>query len=410
MKSRLLLLIGIITALATTAEAQTVYVAGKQDKAIKVWKNGVLLHTLTDGVEYTMAEDIFVDGDDVYVAGAEYNANRKYVAKIWKNGSEAFTFGSGEYESNAVGVHVSAGNVYTAGTEYTKTGSIARIWKNNEVLYELATNDNNPVLTAMYVDGNDIYVCGTSEETPFSRRKATVWKNGSKLFMFGPSVSSGTTWSNAYDIAVSDGRVYVSGYDTNITVAVVYCYSGSSSDGVICRYAATQRVNPSAYAYTLDVVGRDVYTIVTSGTRIVYKNSSELYSLNPAYAYDISVKDNNVYMTGMESDIGKVWKNGEELYTLDGGTSGIALFVVPSTTGIRTPAEESLSISFSPVTGSVTVSGLQGHEILTFYAINGQMLLSHQATGRTESVAVGHLPAGMYLVRVDTKVLKWVKR
>ena len=51
----------------------------------KYWKNGAPV-TLSDGAFDAGANAIDVLGEDVYVAGYEYNAAGVSIAKLWKNG------------------------------------------------------------------------------------------------------------------------------------------------------------------------------------------------------------------------------------------------------------------------------------------------------------------------------------
>ena len=44
------------------------YIVGYEGNVAKYWKNGVAT-SLTDGIKSTDATDIFVSGNDVYVAG-----------------------------------------------------------------------------------------------------------------------------------------------------------------------------------------------------------------------------------------------------------------------------------------------------------------------------------------------------
>ena len=69
-----------------------------------------------------------------------------------------------------------------------------------------------------------------------------------------------------------------------------------------------------------------------------------------------------------------------------------------------------ITVSLSPGTDFVKISGLKGNETLYFYHINGQLAASRKASGEIESVPVNHLPAGIYFVKTDTgQALKWVK-
>ncbi|MCL2649607.1 MAG: T9SS type A sorting domain-containing protein [Candidatus Azobacteroides sp.] len=70
-----------------------------------------------------------------------------------------------------------------------------------------------------------------------------------------------------------------------------------------------------------------------------------------------------------------------------------------------------LSISPSPATNLITVSGLLPAEMFYIYNINGQQLLSRKATAQTEQIIVDYLPAGIYFVRTSNgQALKWMKK
>ncbi len=70
-----------------------------------------------------------------------------------------------------------------------------------------------------------------------------------------------------------------------------------------------------------------------------------------------------------------------------------------------------VNIYSAPIPGFVTVSGLQGNETLHFYNMNGSLLFSRKANGEAETIPVGHLPAGVYVMKLGNgEVLKWVKK
>ncbi|MDR0412593.1 MAG: leucine-rich repeat protein [Dysgonamonadaceae bacterium] len=80
-------------------------------------------------------------------------------------------------------------------------------------------------------------------------------------------------------------------------------------------------------------------------------------------------------------------------------------------TGITNVETQASIIHSHPATDFITISGLQGNETLDFYAISGQRMLSCKATGETENIPVGHLPAGVYFVKTGTgESLKWIKK
>ncbi|MCL2651862.1 MAG: T9SS type A sorting domain-containing protein [Candidatus Azobacteroides sp.] len=68
------------------------------------------------------------------------------------------------------------------------------------------------------------------------------------------------------------------------------------------------------------------------------------------------------------------------------------------------------SVSPSPAVDFITVSGLQSNETLYVYDINGQLLITRKATSATETVPVGNLPSGIYLLKTSNgQTVKWVK-
>ena len=65
----------------------------------------------------------------------------------------------------------------------------------------------------------------------------------------------------------------------------------------------------------------------------------------------------------------------------------------------------------SPATDFISISGLQNNEKFSIYNINGQQLLSRQASNEIENIPVSHLPAGIYFVKMSNgQTLKWVKK
>ena len=84
----------------------------------------------------------------------------------------------------------------------------------------------------------------------------------------------------------------------------------------------------------------------------------------------------------------------------------------PSFTGIDA-INDPISIKAypNPSTDYITVSGLQNNETIRLYNLNGQLLLTRKATGEKETIAVSHLPAGIYFAKTEMgKVLKFLKK
>jgi len=108
----------------------------------KLWKNGVV-QDLTDGTREACAYSVYVYGNDVYVAGFEFNAQNTHVAKYWKNGV-AQDLTDGTNNAHAHSIYVSNNDVYVVGFEYNaQHEKVAKLWKNG-----VAQNLTDGTLTA----------------------------------------------------------------------------------------------------------------------------------------------------------------------------------------------------------------------------------------------------------------------
>lgn len=156
-----------------------------------LWKNGVpqVLENIGWG---SFAQDVYVDGNDVYVAGREFDDVFQLHAVLWKNGVRTRL---SENSSQAMCVVVSDGNVYVAGwdTDDYDYSLKATLWVNG--VPQRVGGPNSYARSVVVVDG-DIYMAGYEWEEPQHRRRAIYWKNGEKISL--PHVYS----SEGHDIFI----------------------------------------------------------------------------------------------------------------------------------------------------------------------------------------------------------------
>ena len=93
-----------------------------------LWKNGVPTY-LTDGLSSdAMANDIFIDGTDIYACGRRSSGGSGEYAQLWKNGVATVLSASGS-NGIAQSVYVKNGDVYVS--ELGFLSGPVRLWKNN---------------------------------------------------------------------------------------------------------------------------------------------------------------------------------------------------------------------------------------------------------------------------------------
>jgi hypothetical protein len=69
-----------------------------------------------------------------------------------------------------------------------------------------------------------------------------------------------------------------------------------------------------------------------------------------------------------------------------------------------------LNIYPNPVTDAVTIVGLEGGELITFFNLAGQLVLQSIAVGDMVNISISALPKGLYLVNITKgKAEKTVK-
>lgn len=221
-------------------DAGDVYVTGYETQIVGVnvayvWKNGEVLHTLTDGTRLGFAPGLWVEGTDVYAAGYDNVMYGNSVGYVWKNGEELYRFGDNSSLVVCNDVCVADGIVYAAGYEYLPgepDHRIAKYWKDG---VEVALNGDGTwqaEATGIVVRNGEVFVTGKMVDPATRAETACVWKSGEAVFLPGGVTSYKTDFDsqgNAYTV----GWGYVDGdlrgmVWKNFTEAVPYPTDGKS--------------------------------------------------------------------------------------------------------------------------------------------------------------------------------------
>lgn len=303
--------LGTITACGSVASAGDIFVSGSVttgglNQIGCYWKNGIFT-AISNGNTNIAANSIYVSGNDVYLAGEEFNVNtNNYVAKFWKNGTE--TTLSNATSSHSTAVFVSGGNVYVIGTETTGFQRTAKLWKNGVSSTLVDGRD----VTAIFVSGNDVYVAGETQSF-----NAVLWKNGNIIF------THPHTHVVFNSIFVLGTDVYLAGfeYDLGIIKNIAKTWKNGVETNLTNGTASTD-------ATGIFVSGNDVYAVGQESNPVTFKTRAKLWKngvetnltngLSYAFATGVKVVGTDVYVCGREQqllnnnyfDAAMLWKNG----------------------------------------------------------------------------------------------------
>jgi hypothetical protein len=326
----------------------TVYIAGNIGTNAVLWKNGVP-DTLSSTI--STANQVFVSGTDVYVAGISQGilnsltvapdiASGQYVywkngtqnnidtpqaighpgsvaiagtdvyyanGYAWKNGAmislpgiaaQPTNNGTGNNGQGTVITNFAAGtDIYFAGIDSLNNGVY---WKNGN--YNLAApyggrGTTLPLVSTMYVSGNDVYVGGMAV-------KAVYWLNGTANFL--PPRSDGSFVSNFTSIFVSGTDVYTTGFlfptqtPSGAFLGPAYWKNGVENDlqvitppGPFTFYTTTSVfvLGPDVYVAGFSSYYPPPYTTMTD-TAVYWKNGVETSLHKTGQALSIYVQAN----------------------------------------------------------------------------------------------------------------------
>lgn len=180
-------------------DSPIIYVAGETKHASVVWRNG-----FADTLAFSaVAQSVYVEGNDTYVAGWISNGPFDAIAMYWKNG-DPINLSDHEFETYAKSIAVSNNDVYVAGFELNSQHK-ARCWKNG-IPIQLDLNDAlHSYAVSIFVSGDDVYVAGWVLNLN-GKSSAVYWKNGRMVLL-----TDGSSDSMAESIFVTGQDVYVVG-------------------------------------------------------------------------------------------------------------------------------------------------------------------------------------------------------
>jgi hypothetical protein len=291
--------------------AEDVYVVGRTSSGPAYWVNGVRTDMPSD---CAAAKAIFVDGTDIYIAGAD-NAN---TPKYWKNGvGVSLPMSNGHNGGVATSIFVSGTDVYAGGYDLINGASaLPRCWKNSTALtVSLSTGNISgglPVVIgyiySVFVSGTDVYLAGS--QAPFSGNQVvTYWKNGAPI-----PLTDGSTVAEAKSVFVSGNDVYLSGYIQGSATSAYYWKNGVA----IPLNINTTSSNCTPESIYVSATG-DVYVSGEVGNLAKYWKNGMMYDLTTTTpgngisepAFSITGNGADIYIAGTATSQGTgYWKNG----------------------------------------------------------------------------------------------------
>jgi len=305
-----------------------VYAAGYFDGKAVWWKNGVMTSLSSNSAEYSIAHSIFVNGNDVYIAGTETPQFGNEIATVWKNGVPTY-LSAPNHLGYAKAVFVSGNDVYVAGVVNDGTagpgGVTAVLWKNNvPIILTSSTTNAIPQVNSIYVNGNDVYVAG-SVKSNFVNTPA-VWKNGVlNTYSTGTPPTSGTILS----ITGDGNNIYASG----VEAIGSFNHARLWKNGIVTDLGTGQANSVITHNNNVYVAGIQS-SPSASYSAMIWKNSSGtplLTTSSMSEALDVAVHGTTVYVTGSEVvnsiSIAKLWKNNTSVSLTNGTKNGGALSV-----------------------------------------------------------------------------------
>ncbi|MEL7268494.1 MAG: IPT/TIG domain-containing protein [Bacteroidota bacterium] len=281
--------------------APTVYVGGLSSNSAVIWKNGIQEVILNQAI----IREIDVVGTDIFMIG-----------ELGPNIDQAFLFKNDAFNQE-VSLEIVPGTNFSRVRDLTAVGEdiivvgfdfvntisdpSAVLWKNGARAV-LSSQFNSSIATGIFRDGNKTYIVGRDGNN------GVIWENGVQKLLEKPNEFSLT---NPSSVVVEGNTTYVSGYGQNLDndqFPVVWI------DGLLSYLSFSEGTTESIFSYNGDiyVAGRIQNQ---EGIRVAcyWKNGEIVYltdGSNDAYAYDVFIFENDVYVAGFTDNQAVIWKNG----------------------------------------------------------------------------------------------------
>jgi hypothetical protein len=271
-------------------QLKDIYICGKKGNYAAYWKNGIE-NLLSDGTRATRANEIIVNGTDVYVRGYEI-VGGVIVPKFWKN--TVLTTLPSEILGDFI-FDVEGSDTYLCCKSIATTGRDAiTIWKNG-VKTIITDGTKNAVPIGIEVVGSDVYVLGY-EGIDFNERIHKVWKNG----IITTILTDGTFNENASKMKVIGNDIYIIGRTNALISGLI-----NSCPTVWKNGARTQFTNSlNAYFSDVNAIGNDSFIVgadfsPTSEAKI-WKNGIATVLQDGTEAISIAGVGSDVYVVGFK--------------------------------------------------------------------------------------------------------------
>ncbi len=296
-----------------------IYIAGETKRSAVTWENGSA-DTLSF---HAVAQSVFVDGNDIYVAGWEGEFPNNTIATYWKNGNPIH-LSDGTTSTYAKSIFVLEGDVYVTGFE---DGSkiMARCWKNGVLMPISSPGTIHSIAVSSFVSGSDVYIVGWVFDLS-STTVAAYWKNGNLV-----RLTDGTSDCMAESIFVSGDDVYVAGtinFPLSRSLPTEIFTAGTQGIATYWKNGKPITLSTSGRAQSIFVNGNDVYVSGSvesangvAGTplgstlvdlAIYWKNSVAVNLENEASSNASSIvvtKNGDVYTAGWIDHQAVYWRN-----------------------------------------------------------------------------------------------------